>query len=406
MLPKIDIQFTNGQLGGVRPIADGLAGMVASAVATGQFELNRPYKIKSIEDVARLGIVPDTDNYNLYHALRGFYDQAGAGTELWLMGRDKSEKVSDWFTPDAQTGKAPVETLLDKAGGKIKFLFTKYAPPAGTNVQVSNGMDADVMTAAQRAHQLAVDYTQRKYAPFFTVLEAYAFTGQTADLPDLTQYGYNRVAIVAGNVRQASEPEGRGAATEVLAARLARIKVSENAGKVRLGALAVENIYIGDTEAVLFDVASLHDKGYISFRTHTGKAGYYFTDDPLATSPADDYSHITRRRVIDKAYRIAYDVLSEYMLDDFTLDNDGSMNEIYAASIEGRVESAIYAQMTLEGELSANPQDPKDLGVRAKIDTDTSVIETGRVNMTLKVRPKGILRWLEVQLGFDVNLNE
>ena len=404
-LPGLNIQFSNGNIKTVVPTDDSVFGMLASAVAvTGKFELKTPYKLRGMQDVAKLGILPDTGNYVLYNSLLEFYTEAGEGAELWLMGFARNTKVSDWFTPDATTGIIPASKLLDAANGKISLLFTKYSPEDPRD-NIVNGAGEDVWNALVKAQSFADSYTAQNYAPVFVLLEAFLFDDSILALPDLTQDTKNRVGIFVGDTKaRSTTPETYGAANHILAARLSKLGVQENAGKVKRGALATTTAFVIDTPVEHYDVEALHDKGYITFRTHVRKAGYYITDDPLATSPTDDYSHITRRRVADKAFRIAHNVLSGSILDDFDVNNDGTINEIYAASIEADVESAIYTLMTLNGELSADKTNPKDLGVKAHIDRETNVVTTGRVSMVLKIRPKGMLRWLDVALGYDINL--
>ncbi len=406
MLPGLSIIFSNGNMHTVVPTDDGIFGLLASATAVaGKFDLEVPYKVKGMQDVAKLGIVPDTDNYVLYKALQEFYAEAGEGTELWLMGFDRNKKVSDWFTPDATTGKVPAKKLPDAANGKLSLLFTKYSP-ATQPTNTANGFDEDVTLAKAKAQTFAENYTNQNYAPLFVLLEGYMFTGNDTDLANLHEDDKNRVGIFIGNSKKTSDtPVTYGTDTHILAGRLAAIGVQENAGKVRLGSLATPTAYIVDMPVEYYDVAALHDKGYITYRTHVRKSGYYFTDDPLATGLDDDYSHITRRRVADKAYRIAHNILSEAILDDFDLNNDGTVSEIYAGTLEGNVETAVYMQMTAKGELSVDKTNPKDLGVKAKIDTTKNVAQTGRVEMLLQIRPKGMLRWLDVKLGYNVNLN-
>ena len=174
MKPKISISFDNGVIGAVTPLDTGCFGFVASAVAVvGGFQLNTAYQIKSMVDVANLKLTDSIDNHRLYKALSEYYAEAGSGTEVWIYGQAKTTKVSDWFTPVA--GIAPVENLLNAAQGKIRGLFTINDSTAV--VTVTNGMDADVLLAAGKAQTLFEGYTSVKYAPFFTILEAYDFDG-------------------------------------------------------------------------------------------------------------------------------------------------------------------------------------------------------------------------------------
>ncbi|MDB0603188.1 DUF2586 family protein [Tenacibaculum maritimum] len=408
MLPNITIKFDNGNLDTIVSTADGVFGLLASSVAVADtFKLDTPYAVKGMSDVANLGILPDVNNYKLYHSLREFYEEAGEGNKLWLMGFDKATKVSDWFTVVPTTGKAPVEKLLDKANGEIKALFPKFSPAAGYAPTIQDAMDGDVFLAKQKAQLLAKNYTDKKFSPFYVVLEAYAFTGVHTDLVTLLEGSDNRVGIFIGDTqtRTATVPS-LGASNHILAGRRAKIQVHESSGKVKTGALASLNAYVLDTPVEDYDVESLHDKGYITFRTHARKSGYYISDDPLATDPTnDDYNQIPLREVIDKAYRLAHNIASDEILTDFDLNKDGTISPFFAKTVEGNIEREIAQQMTANGELSVDASNKDDFGVTAKFDTTKNVSTTSRIELTLKVRPKGYARWFDILLGYDVTLN-
>jgi len=408
MLPSISIKYDNGNLNTIVSTADGVLGLLASAVAVvDKFALNTPYVVYGMTDVAALGILPDVNNYKLYKALREFYQEAGDGAKLWIMGFAQNTKVSDWFTVDSGTGKAPVQTLLDIANGEIIGLLTSFSPDGDYVVNVVNGLDADVVLAKQQAQILAVNYTDKNYAPLFVLLEGLSFTGTHADLPDLNQESNNRVGIVIGDTeRLTGAVAALGAATQIIAGKIAKTQVHERVGKRKNGSLATLNAYIRDEAVEMYNVEALHDKGYITFRTHVRKSGYYITDGPLATSKADDdYHNIALRRTIDKAYRLAHNVASEEILADFDLTAQGTIDPIYAKDVEGNIEREIAQQMTANGELSASKTDKDDLGVKAAFNLEINVVNTNKINMTLKVRPKGYAEFFEIALGYNVQLN-
>ena len=404
-LPKATIKFDNGNLDTVVSSDDGVFGLLASSSAVADtFELNKPYLIKGMKDVAALGITASIDNYRLYTWLSEFYAEAGEGTSLWLIGKPKTETVSTWFTK--VDGVAPAEALLNKANGAINALFTCYSPEGSFTPTIENGVDNDVPVALAAAQALAVSYTEKYFAPFFVVLEAYAYNGTPADLADLKQGSNNRVAVMVGSTEERTgTPASFGASTSVLAGRLASIRVSKNVGEVKAGALSNSKAFIVDTPVEEADVESLHDKGYISFRTHVRKAGYYFTDSRLATGDSDDYKYIELRRTIDKAFRLAHDVVSDEILTDFPLTPSGSVDVFYAEGIQAQVESTIAANMTANNELSVDSTDSDDIGVISKVNTEKNVSADSTVEMSLKVRPRGYARYFEVLLGFGINNN-
>lgn len=407
MLPELDIKFDNGNVGAIVPTADGVFGLLASAVAVvDKLALDTPYTIKGMEDVADLGILPDVDNYVLYKWLKEFFDEAGEGAELWLMCFAKDTKPSEWLTVDPGTGKVPAQKLLDAANGRLNGLFTCFSPDGSYVINVTDGVDDDVPVAQAAAQAFALNYLESTKTPIFVILEAYAFDGDLIALRSLVDGSDNRVGFFVGDTKKRTDaPVTNGAASGLYAGRLAKIPVSENPGRVRTGSVNTLTAFIVDEAVEFADIEALHDKGYVSFRTHPRKSGYYFTDGQLATAPSDDYWQISRRRVIDKAYRLAHNIASDEILEDFNLDNDGSVSVFYAKAVEARIEREIFEQMTANDELSRDQNDKDDLGVLARIDTDKDISQTNKIDMSLKVRPRGSARYFEILLGYSVELN-
>jgi hypothetical protein len=135
---------------------------------------------------------------------------------------------------------------------------------------------------------------------------------------------------------------------------------------------------------------------------HTGRSGYYFTDDPLATLPTDDYSHITARRTIDKAYRLAYDALLGELLEEIPVSDQGQVSVSFAKSLETKVENTIINSMTANSELGNDPSNQNDTGVECLIDTTQNRVATGFLKVGLRVKPYGYARYINVELGFKI----
>lgn len=406
MLPGIDIEFKNGALGQVVPAPDGCFGLITMAdEVSDTFKHEKAYVIKNMQDVVALGIAKGSvGNGVLYKFLSEFFEEGGNGQELWLMAFDKKVEssprlMSDLFTVD--NGEAPVKKLLNAANGKLRGLFALWNPDSSYTAVITNGMDDDVELTASKAQTLLDNYTKDKYAPAFCILDGYLFSGDHTALNDLLLKSYNRVGVLIGDtLPRTGDESSNGAALGILAGRLAQNAVQVNIGRVADGPLKPLKIYIKDTLAELYDVGSLHDKGYITFRTHVGRSGYFFTDDPLATPVSDDYHYLTHRRVIDKAFRISYDALLDFLLDDVQLTADGTVSPIYANVIEGMVINAIYSQMTVNGELSADLNDSNDKGVICEVDLTNNVASTSKLKVAVQVRPKGHARYIDVPLGF------
>ena len=283
--------------------------------------------------------------------------------------------------------------LVEGQNGRLRGLFV--AGDGGTTGSVTEGLDPDVLSALPIAQQLAEWATEELYAPLFVILEGRGYTGE--DLRDLSELAYNRVGVLIGDTEAGSE----GACVGTLAGRLATLPVQRNAGRVKDGALFPTEMYVGNVKVDEGGsvIAGLYDKGYITPRKYVGRSGYFFTDDRLACDETDDYAHLAHRRVIDKAYRIVYDTLLDMMLDELEVNEDGTLQAGIVKSWQQAVEDALNAAMTASGELSAGDDGE---GCVCYIDQTQNVLATSKVAVTVKVRPFGYARYVDVSLGFQV----
>lgn len=393
-LPSIKISFLNGQLGTVPSSQDGLLALVCGATQVAStFSLEKAYTIYRLAGLDALGVTAE-NNAALYRHVKDFYTEAAEGTPLVVYGVEKTEKMTDLCDKDS----GPLKGLLQAMKGALRGLVIARDPGEEV-VSVTEGLDPDVFTAIPKAQALAEWATTDLYAPIFVALEGRSFDGDADSLQNLSEQTNNRVCVVIGDTTAGSE----GAAMGLLAARIASASVQRNIGRVADGAIAATEMYLGDkpVEEVMDAITTIYDKGYITPRTYVGKSGYFWTDDKLATEPTDDYAHLTHRRVVDKAYRIAYDTLLNYMLDEIMVNTDGTMQQAVLKSWQSAVESAIDNQMTAQGELSADLT-AGESGCSCYIDPSQNVLATSTVNITLKVRPYGYARYIVVELGFLV----
>ncbi len=398
MRPKISIGFNNGVIGAVQPLNTGCFALVASAVAVENgFRLETPYQVKNLKDIANLKLSDTIDNHRLYKAITEFYSEAGEGSELWIYGMPKDKKVSEWFSPIE--GVAPVENLLNAAKGKIRGVFT--INDTSVSVEVQNGIDGDVLVAAEKAHTLFKKYTAEKYAPFFTILEAYNFDGNKVNLPNLKEQNYNSVGVLIGDTEtRTGTTASKGSAVGVLAGRLAAHSVKVNPGKVKNGALSAQKLFINDTPVEQFDTEALYDKGFITFTTHQNRAGYFIMDASMLCPVDDDYHYITNRRTINEAFRHTYDALLDFLMDEIPANNDGTIHAIYAKTIESAVERKIST--TMGEDLNQNPENLKDTGVKCFVNPHQNIVSTSKIEVSVGIRPYGTARWIEVLLGFEL----
>jgi len=387
MLPRVKINYLNGLIGTAPDNQDGLLGLVvlgATAVST-TFVLGTPYRLVRPEDLTALGITA-TNNARIVELVKQFYAEAEEGTPVYLIGFEATSMTS---VLDVDNG--PMKGVLQALRGALRGLIVASASTA--TVTVEDGLDPDVLTAMPKAQALADWAADNIYAPVFVILEGRHFTS-AADAPDLTALTYNRVGVFIGDTVKSSI----NACVGTLAGRIAAIPVQRNIGRVASGALAPVEMFIGDApvDQAMSVVDALYAKGYICPRIYVGLSGFYFVDDSLATAKTDDYAHLTARRTIDKAARIAYLTILQFMLDDIELNTDGTMQQPVLKDWQAQVERAINTQMSAAGELSV----VDGSGCKFWINPKQNVLTTSKVEGTLKVRPFGYSREIIVNIGF------
>ena len=369
-LPNVNIEFENGALGGVAQSADGVVGMLIGLADVTSLAEGKAVCVYSTDCLAKYGI---TEGTSAHKAISEFYTEAGEGAELWLMAVDAT---------DAAALLAEGKKLLKAANGRIRTL----------GVVPSEGVAADKITEVTLAAQVLGEWAAETiFAPVIVLLPVvYSDT-----LPVVVTMTNNRVGLVVGDTVENSNTAMIGVAL----GRVAEVDVQVHIGRVKDGALKVAAAYIGAEDACVSDaVETLYNNGYIVPRCFVGKSGYFFADDCLATADNDDYRSLARRRVIDKAYRVAYTALLEYVNDNLDVTNEGTLTAMSAKAIEQEVESKIHNSMTAEGNLSTDGDG--DTGVKVSVDTTNDVVATNTINVRIQVKPYGYAKFIEVKLGF------
>ncbi len=396
MLPRVKITFANGSLGQVEAMADGCLGFLALGAqeveGDDNFKLGKAYTVKKLAGLEELGVTAG-NNPNLYRNVKDFFAEAGDGTELWLMGFADTESFASVLDKDNAAG---AKSLLRASNGKLRGLLAFKTPAADYEAEIADGLDADVAAAMVKAQGLGEWATEVLQAPIFTLLEGYGFTGDAMQLAALTAMEHNRVGVVIGD----TAPGSRNACMGIVGGRIASSPVQRKISRVKDGALTPLAIHVGDRLAELADVETIHEKGYITFTTFVGRTGYFIADDNLATRVADDYRSLTNRRVVDKAYRVAYNTLLETLNDEVPIASDGTLSPAWCTSVKSRVEQAIVSNMTANGNLGNDPGDTDDTGVECTIDYRQQILATSRLAVGLRVKPNGYAKYIDVELGF------
>ncbi len=396
-LPGVNIVIENGNLGRTPTTADGVAGLIVVGVAKAGIPLYTPKQIFALKEAETLGLTQAndvTDKVDTWQQIKEFYDEAGSGAELWIMTVAHTKTMTELLDPATSSNSA--RKLLDAADGRIRLLaINRFIDPSITYSQTSTGgVDADVHTALPKAQALALEYAGQ-FKPFQTFVDARGWDGVASGLTDLRTYTNSKVSVVLSTTVSGK----KSAAVGLALGRWAKLPVQRNGGRVKDGALNISAGFFtngASIESLPSAVTVAHDKGYIVFRKYVGKAGYYFADDPTATSTTDDFLSIANNRVINKAITLIYAIYSNEINDEVEVSVDGKLSATHVAYLRQIMDNALALQMVNPGECSA-------AGVY--IDPNQNVISTDKLTIVVRITPVGYKKAIEISLGFQNPLN-
>lgn len=124
----------------------------------------------------------------------------------------------------------------------------------------------------------------------------------------------------------------------------------------------------------------------------------------MATEETDDYALLPRRRVIDKAYRIAYQTLVNELGDEIAITEEGKIPAAICKNLQTAVERAIENNMTAYGNLGNDQTNDADTGVSCYVDYNQNIVATSKLDVVIRVRPYGYAKYFDVKLGFQTTV--
>lgn len=392
---RINIARSNNNLGRVDPIDDACICLISTGAAVANnIGLLDPRQIFDLDGLTDLGITAD-NNPTVYRDVSDFYGLTGAGAELNIM------LVSDATTLESicdSTGTI-AKTLLNFTAGRGVILLVNALRPSTYVPVISNGLDADVWAAAAKLDILAKAY-QVDNLPFVGVLPGLGFTkANIANIPARSTQAWDNVAISL-----ACEKSDGHVSMGTLGAWLFKSQVSQNIGRVAFGSV-VQTAYFPDTSAVL-DMKSYEEvinaKGLIQFCKVGQKSGFYFYDDPTVTANSSDFSSLSWNRTINKAHRIASDVLQLKINEDVEINSStGKIEPALISDWESDVETAIRAQMG-----KATSTKVKEIsGVSCTIDPDSDIVND-QISASIEIVRNGQAKQFNVSIGYTTTTSE
>lgn len=387
---SVNITLANGQLGAALQTNDGITGLVLTGVSeSGGYTAGSPILVTSMSDVAVAGIT-NTNNPFAIKQLQEFYNQAGTGSQLYLMLVPTTMTVAQMADNSNPNG---AKKLLEFAGGKIKVLGLLSDDDAitagGGSITITNGLNADVYTAASNIRIMAQAYFVAQ-TPFRCVIGGTSYSGSPASLTDETAgTSNNRCAILIGDT-----VSGKAASMGLLLGVISSIPVQRKISRVRTGPLTNTAAYLHTTplESATGDAAIISGKGFITFITYPNVSGYFFSGDPMLTATTDDYSMLARGRVMDKAHILAYTTFVQEVDDEVPVNDDGTLDAGFCKWLSQQIVNQVNTTMTANKEISA---------INCFIDPAQNILSTNELHVVLKITPVGYATDIEITLGFE-----
>ncbi|MFK5948802.1 MAG: DUF2586 family protein [Methylococcales bacterium] len=389
-IPNVSFEYGESALGGINPTVDGIAGLIVPGIAATGLALSTPKAVFSLAEVKALGIDEAYDaanSVNAYAEIKDFYSWMGDSAELWIMIVTQDTLLADICDKTKDIAKK----LLLNCNGRIKIWGVAVMRSAGYVPVITDGIDADVWAGSANAQALREEMAMDYFIPTRLVLPARAWDGEAANLKDLKLSSENGVQFSMHG--KAGSLEAR---VGFLLGLYAVLSVQRNPGRVRSGdlGLAEGTVYLTDgvntPETIGAVQNTIHDKGYLFPIKRFGKNGYFYNDDPTATSNTDDFVSFARGRVMDKVQRLAYGAYIEFINDDYETGPDGSISPVELKRLQGDIDDLVNTEMKSAGEIS---------GFRSLVPLEQTV--AGKTKVILKVRPKAYHKEINVELGFE-----
>ncbi|MCL2245849.1 MAG: DUF2586 family protein [Lentimicrobiaceae bacterium] len=380
-LPNVYIIVNRSGLGQVAFTNDGIMGilLVGSGVS-GKLVLNTPYSIFSLADAEKLGIEKTGSNAHAWKQIKEFYDDGGSGKKLWILLHNE-----ELMSESVDGTQSVAHKLIDGANGEIAVLgVTRGNSPSN---EIVDGLNEDVIPTIIAAQLLANEY-QKKIMPFSCVIDGLGYDGDADVVPDLKQRNDHRCSVVLS----ASANDGVASVGQLLG-RLASVPVQRKASRIKDGALTNLEGFLTDGSKVdkelVGDLGTLHDKGYIVYRTIPGRTGFFYSGDPSATLPTDDLNTISRNRIIDKVLKIAYNVYVEELDDDVPMTASGNIEAAVCGYLKNKIENQVNGNMA--DEISS---------FSAFIDPEQNLLSGAPLEISLSIVPMAYLSEIKVTIGF------
>lgn len=387
--PGVAVTITNDALGGAPANERGTAALEVTATAVAGLALGTPVIINSLKDAENLGLTSAATPF-AYRQIKGFYDgynfiTGSQRAPLYLMTVADTVTLANMTDINHASG---LKKLLDYALGKVRIAGVARKPVTGYTPTLTNGVDADSVTALDNAQTMANTYAAANNPlRIFVEQRAFLYANLGSLLDMRTKTARRALPVIGSQLNDGSAEVG------YMLGVAAGIRISESMGRVAYGAhTAFSQAYVGDTKVEDFTaIDTLYDKGYVYFRTLPNRSGYFISGDSTAVALTDDFPYLHRGRVIDEAQRIVARVYTNFINETVETVTGGKLAPAVISTLQKVMDEAV--KLELAGEIS---------GFNSFIDPDYNVVSNNKVPITGKVRSNNVLMNFDVKLGFTL----
>lgn len=390
-MQNLTITRTNGNL--VRSLAgeDHISGLVfysatlpvADGGAPEFTATERIHTISSIETAEKYGITADAAAWEtkvLHYILESIFNM-NPGVSLYV-GIFKPAAGANAFSE--------IKLIQNFAGGRLRQVGV-WNGAVELSDTIINSLQSVATTLEAQNKPLSILYAPK--VADVTSLEGYAKAGRKNVSVIIAQDGEGTAAALykdAANAAKASV----SALGDLLGA-VSKAKVHQSVAWVEQFPTNIAVAAFGDgTKYRDLDTATIEELDadrFIFCRTYDGFAGTFFNDNHTLDLPTSDYAYISDVRTMDKAVR----GIRSYLLPKLgrPMKVDASTGKLERTTVEHLITTGNKAleDMERDGELS---------GYKFDIDPDQNILSTSRVRGVIKNVPVGVMRNLDLEIGF------
>lgn len=394
-MQNLTITRTNGNI--VRALAgeDHISGLVfysatlpeADEGTTGFTATERIHAISSIETAERYGITAAAEAWEtrvLHYTLSSIFNM-NPGVSLYV-GIFKPATGANAFSE--------IKQMQNFAGGRLRQVGV-WNGAVPMDETTANSLQSVANTLEAQNKPLSVLYAPK--VTDVTSLQSYVKTGRKNVSVVIAQDGDGVAAALYADAANASK--ATVSALGDLLGAVSKAKVHQSIAWVEQFPTNIAVPAFGDgtklcdlDEAV---VEELDASRYIFCRTYDGLGGSYFNDNHTLDVPTSDYAYINDVRTMDKAVR----GVRSYLLPKLgrPMKVDESTGKLERTAVEHLITTGNrpLEEMAKAGELS---------GYKFDIDPDQNILSTSRVRGVIKNVAVGVMRNLDLEIGFAASV--